>query len=112
MFWLESVDNTYRGVLIKTIADFRKLKPTLHHVDRRELAYILQDIYLPLEDPNEDVRRIFKHSAEKFALITGTKQMTPGKSNASFRTRWDELKAAVALFARQHAIDPYTGTLK
>jgi hypothetical protein len=106
---LDSVTESWRNSGVRDEEQFFDLKPRLVAVDRKQLAYDLQDVYVPLDDPDDELRPVVERSAELFARVSGTKKVSAGRTKATVITARKKLLHDVAAFAEANRIDPYTG---
>lgn len=106
---VDGVDETWRRNGVRDEDEFFAMKPHIVRVDRQRVAYDLQDVYVPIDDPGDDLRDIVSRSAELFARITGTKKVSLGRTKASVAAARKQLMRDVRAFAEVNRIDPYEG---
>ena len=108
-FGLDRVGDSARGVGVRDEEEFYGMKPRLVGFDRKQLAYDLQDVFVPLEDPDDELREVVSRVADAFARVSGTKRVAIGRTNATVIAARRKLRADVRAFADANRIDAYEG---
>lgn len=106
---LRRVSGSWHDSGVRDEDQFHEMKPRLVGVERRTLALALQDVYVTLADPDDDLRSIVEQSAERFARVSGTKKVSAGRTKATVVAARKKLLRDVVAFAEANRVDPYEG---
>ncbi len=108
-FSLKGGDESWRGSGVRDESQFFEMKPRIVAVDRKQFALDMQDAYVTLADPDDELRTVVERSAELFARASGTKKVSAGRTKATVIAARKKLLHDVVAFAEANRIDAYTG---
>lgn len=108
-FSLKGVDESWRGSGVRDESQFFEMKPRIVAVDRKQFALDMQDVYVTLADPDDELRTVVERSAELFARVSGTKKVSAGRTKATVVAARKKLLHDVVAFAEANRVDPYEG---